>query len=123
MVIEIDFESDEAIYRQLCRKIIFEIAASRLRDGDTLPSVRELADTIGINMHTVNKAYSLLRDEGFLRVDSRRGTVVYVDAGRVRAEEELKKELKAALAKASCRNISRQEVHNFVDEIIDQMNR
>lgn len=58
MVIEIDFNSDEAIYVQLMNQIIMGIATSRLQEGDPLPSVRQLADTIGINMHTVNKAYS-----------------------------------------------------------------
>ena len=66
MVIEIDFNSDEAIYVQLMNQIIMGIATSRLQEGDPLPSVRQLADTIGINMHTVNKAYSLLRQEGFV---------------------------------------------------------
>ena len=61
MVIEIDFNSDEAIYVQLMNQIIMGIATSRLQEGDPLPSVRQLADTVGINMHTVNKAYSLLR--------------------------------------------------------------
>ena len=71
MVIEIDFNSDEAIYVQLMNQIIMGIATSRLQEGDTLPSVRQLADTIGINMHTVNKAYSLLRQEGFVTIDRR----------------------------------------------------
>ena len=57
MMIEIDFSSDEAIYIQLTNQIIMGIATSRLQEGDTLPSVRQLADTVGINMHTVNKAY------------------------------------------------------------------
>ena len=54
MYIEIDFNSDEALYLQLRNKIIIGIATSQFQEGDTLPSVRQLADTIGINMHTVN---------------------------------------------------------------------
>ena len=61
MYITIDFNSDEAIYVQLCNQIIMQIATNEIKEGDNLPSVRELADTIGINMHTVNKAYSILR--------------------------------------------------------------
>ena len=61
MLIQIDFNSDEAIYMQLRNQIIMGIATSRLKEGETLPSVRQLADTIGINMHTVNKAYAVLR--------------------------------------------------------------
>ena len=56
MLVTIDFNSDEAIYIQLCNQIILGIATAELQDGDSLPSVRELADYIGINMHTVNKA-------------------------------------------------------------------
>ena len=58
MIVEIDFNSDEAIYIQLRNQIIIGIATERLREGETLPSVRQLADDIGINMHTVIKAGS-----------------------------------------------------------------
>lgn len=61
--IQIDFNSDEAIYIQLRNQIILGIATSRIQEGDTLPSVMQLADNIGTNMHTVNKAYSVLRQE------------------------------------------------------------
>ena len=54
MYLEIDFNSDEAFYVQLYHQIIIGIATSRLQEGDTLPSVRQLADEVGINMHTVN---------------------------------------------------------------------
>ena len=73
MVIKIDFESEEAIYVQLKNQIILGIATDRIREGDSLPSVRQLADNIGINMHTVNKAYSVLRQEGFIKLDRRKG--------------------------------------------------
>ena len=56
MLIEVDFNSDEALYLQLCKQIIMGIATSQFREGDSLPSVRQLADLVGINMHTVNKA-------------------------------------------------------------------
>ena len=51
-LIHIDFNSDEAIYMQLRNQIILGIATSKIREGETLPSVRQLADIIGINMHT-----------------------------------------------------------------------
>ena len=85
MVIEIDFNSDEAIYVQLMNQIIMGIATSRLQEGDPLPSVRQLADTVGINMHTVNKAYSLLRQEGFVTIDRRRGAIIAVDVDKIKA--------------------------------------
>ena len=120
MVIEIDFNSDEAIYVQLMNQIIFGIATSRLQEGDQLPSVRQMADTIGINMHTVNKAYSLLRQEGFVSIDRRRGAIIAVDVNKIKALEEMKQNLMVALARGCCKNITRAEVHDLIDEIYDE---
>lgn len=120
MVIEIDFNSSDAIYVQLMNQIIMGIATSRLQEGDALPSVRQLADTIGINMHTVNKAYSLLRQEGFVTIDRRRGAVIAVDINKIKALEEMKENLLVALARGCCRNVSRGEVHALIDEIYDE---
>lgn len=120
MVIEIDFNSNEAIYIQLMNQIILGIATSRLQEGDPLPSVRQLADTVGINMHTVNKAYSLLRQEGFVTIDRRRGAVIAVDADRLKAMEELKQNLVVALARGCCRNVTREDVHRLIDEIFEE---
>ena len=120
MVIEIDFQSDEAIYLQLRNQIILGIATSMLREGDVLPSVRQLADDIGINMHTVNKAYSVLRQEGFVTIDRRKGAVISLDVDKNQALAEMKQNLRVVLAKASCKNISRQEVHCLVDEIFSE---
>lgn len=120
IVIEIDFNSDEAIYVQLMNQIIMGIATSRLQEGDPLPSVRQLADTIGINMHTVNKAYSLLRQEGFVTIDRRRGAIIAIDVDKMKALEEMKQNLMVALARGYCKNISRAEVHDLIDEIFDE---
>ena len=93
MVIEIDFNSDEAIYMQLCNQIVIGIATARIREGDVLPSVRQMAEQIGINMHTVNKAYSVLRQEGLVTIDRRRGAVVAIDVDKIGALEELKEQM------------------------------
>lgn len=98
--IQIDFNSDEAIYIQLRNQIILGIATSRIQEGDTLPSVRQLADNIGINMHTVNKAYSVLRQEGLLSIDRRKGAVISIDADKLYAMQELREDLQVILAKA-----------------------
>ena len=120
MVIEIDFNSDEAIYVQLMNQIILGIATSRLQEGDTLPSVRQMADNIGINMHTVNKAYTLLKQEGFVSIDRRRGAIVAIDVDKIKALEEMKENLLVALAKGCCKKVSRSEVHQLIDEIFDE---
>ena len=120
MYIEIDFNSDEALYLQLRNQIIIGIATSQYQEGDTLPSVRQLADTIGINMHTVNKAYSVLRQEGFVKLDRRRGAVVSLDVDKIQAIDEMRQNLDVVLACGICRDVSREEAHQLVDEIYDR---
>lgn len=122
MYIEIDFNSDEALYIQLRNQIILGIAASHFQEGQSLPSVRQLADEIGINMHTVNKAYSVLRQEGFLKVDRRHGAVIALDTDKIQAKAKMKEEMKVIIAKGRCKNISREEMHTLMDEIYDSYN-
>ena len=119
MIVEIDFNSEEALYIQPINQIIIGIATDQIREGDTLPSVRQLADNIGINMHTVNKAYSVLKQEGFLRVDRRRGAVIALDTDKMRTISEMRRDLSVILARGVCKNVSREEVHNLVDSIYD----
>ncbi len=117
MVIEIDFNSDEALYLQLRNQIIMGIATAQFREGDSLPSVRQLADSIGINMHTVNKAYTVLKQEGYVKVDRRRGAVIAIDEDKARTLAELKQGLQVILAKGSCKNVSKEEIHELIEEI------
>lgn len=119
MMIEIDFNSGEALYTQLCNQIIMGIATEQFREGDSLPSVRQLAELIGINMHTVNKAYTVLKQEGYVRVDRRRGVVVAVDADKAETLAELKRELQVILAKGSCKSITKEEIHELIEEIYE----
>lgn len=120
MLIEIDFNSEEALYIQLRNQIIVGIATSRFHEGDPLPSVRQLADMIGINMHTVNKAYTVLKQEGFITLDRRKGAVIALDMNKLCALEEIRKEMQVLLAKGHCKDITREEIHDLVDEIFDE---
>ena len=120
MILEVDFNSEEALYIQLRNQIIVGIATNRLKEGESLPSVRQLAESIGINMHTVNKAYTVLKQEGFVKVDRRRGAVIAIDADRISDLEQMRESLRVILARASCRNISREEVHALIEEIYEE---
>ena len=86
----------------------------------TLPSVRDMAETVGINMHTVNKAYAMLRQEGYLQLDRRHGAIVAVDVDEIKARMELAQTMDLILAQAICKNVSREDVHKLVDEIYNQ---
>lgn len=120
MVIRVDFDSEEALYLQVRNQIIMGIATSQLREGENLPSVRELAETIGINMHTVNKAYGILKQEGYLKVDRRSGAVVAIAVDEMKAREEMMRELQVILAKACCKGISEEEAHEMVSLIYEK---
>lgn len=120
MIIKIDFNSEEAIYMQLRNQIILGIATAKLQEGDSLPSVRNLAEEIGINMHTVNKAYSVLKEEGLIRMDRRRGAIIAIDMDKLQALADMKQQLKVVLAKGRCKNITKEEVYTLVDEIFEE---
>ena len=117
MMIKIDFNSEEAIYLQLRNQIIYEIAMSEISEGEALPSVRRLADEIGINMHTVNKAYTVLKQDGFIKLDRRKGAVVAIDVDKIKAIDEMTDEMRVIVAKAICKNITKEEAHEILDEI------
>ena len=122
IMIEIDFNSDEAIYMQLRNQIIMGIALSAVRDGDTLPSVRKLSEQIGVNMHTVNKAYAVLKQEGFIQLDRRRGAVVNPvedTAGVFR--EKLEGELALLGAEAKIKGMNEQEFLQLCETIFESL--
>ena len=76
MVIRIDQSDEVPIYLQIRDQIIEGIARGELSSGDSLPSVRQLAADLGINLHTVNKAYAVLRDEGYVAMRGRKGAFI-----------------------------------------------
>lgn len=86
MVISINEMSEIPIYQQIRNQIVQGISDGRLAPGEQLPTVRGLAEEIGINSMTVNKAYALLKQEGYIYADRRSGA-------RVRKEFTEKQEL------------------------------
>ncbi|WP_315166561.1 GntR family transcriptional regulator [Metaclostridioides mangenotii] len=121
MILELDFNSDTSIYLQIKNKIIKGIASGNLKVNESLPSVRVMAENIGVNLHTVNKSYNELKGEGYLNIDRRKGAIV--------ADLPLKKEnptmnnnkqdLELLIAKSYLSGISKEEFlflsENFYD--------
>lgn len=112
MYIQLDFESDIPIYEQLKNEIIIGMAKKQLLPGERLPSVRALASDIGINLHTVNKAYQQLKQEGFLLIHRQRGVVVNPE-GAPKADAHYEKKLQSILrpliADSVCRGLSKEK--------------
>ncbi|MDF2612994.1 MAG: GntR family transcriptional regulator [Clostridia bacterium] len=127
MLIELDFNSQKPIYEQLYEQIILSIAKGTLKEGESLPAVRTLAEEIGINLHTVNKTYNLLKDEGYLSIDRRKGAIVnsLPITLKTEYEKELFAHLELLVAKAYLlglkqdyfTNICRQYFEHFKEDL------
>ena len=122
MIVEIDQSDETPIYEQLRRQLIAAIADGELLPGDQLPSVRSLASDLGINLHTVNKAYAILRDEGYLLMRRGAGAVVSdrsVSTARQRADaqnQRMREELYRIALAYKARGGSRKRFAALADE-------
>ncbi|MCL2088192.1 MAG: GntR family transcriptional regulator [Oscillospiraceae bacterium] len=110
MILEINTRSSLTICEQLRNQIVLGIAAKKLIPGEPLPSVRSLAADLGINYHTVGKAYSSLCDQGYIIMDRRKGAVV-ADALPSGGEfvSNLSKTLLLSAAEAVCHDMDEED--------------
>ena len=122
MIIKIDFNSDEAIYVQLMNQIIMGIGRGELKLGESLPTVRQLAQDIGVNTMTVNKAYQILKTEGYIKIDRRHGAIVSdnIDMDIV-FREKLENELELLLAEAAINGMDKNDFLSMCNEIYSKM--
>lgn len=127
MIIRIDQTSEEPLYLQIRAQIIEGIANGSLLAGDPLPSVRTLAQDLGINLHTVNKAYAVLRDEGYLVMKGRKGASVadpfaQGETGKAQAEQQkLEESIRALALSAKAHGGSKQEFIALVEKHADEV--
>jgi GntR family transcriptional regulator len=97
MFLTVDANDKRPLYQQIVDGVKALIARGELREGMTLPSVRQVADDLGVNLNTIAVAYRQLQEEGFLRVRHGAGAVVSSRRGRGVEEQELRKPLRTAL--------------------------
>ena len=116
MVLELDLGSPVPLYQQIKEAVIGMIARGQLRQGDALPSVRQLAEQIGVNMHTVNKAYSALRDEGYLMMSRKKGAVVSARAADESFYLRLRESLDRLTAQARGKGLTEEEFLQLCQE-------
>lgn len=96
MFIEIKSNSDVPIYLQLAHQIMEGMVRGELKPGDSLPSVRAFASDLGMNMHTVNKAYHYLEEKEFIQIVAKSGVIIQPN-GVVKASEEKQQKIEAQL--------------------------
>ena len=112
MIIKLEMTKDTPIYEQLKQQIVEGIALGRLQTGEELPSVRQLAADLSVNMHTVAKAYNQLKDDGFLTVHRNKGVVVnppHMYAADAQYRTYLDEVLRTNAVMARCRGIGKEE--------------
>lgn len=124
MLIHISAGSPQSIYRQIADQIRQAIVAGKLKVGDTVPSVRQLAKELAINPNTVAKAYSELTRDGVLEGLSGRGCVVasrknvFSKAERVRRLEQV---LDSLVSEALTLGFSCDEIKERLDKRFEKI--
>lgn len=120
MWLTIDLNSDTPIYTQIRNQVIEGIIKGNINAEDTLPSVRQLASDIGVNLHTVNKAYTLLKQEGFIQIHRQKGAVVN-SPECYKADKDYylraKEEIRPVIAESFCRGVTKEEFFRMCEEI------
>lgn len=120
MIIRLDINSEEALYIQLMNQIKYGVANGYLEPEEKLPSVRGLAGELGINMHTVSKAYNLLKDEGILVVNRSKGVLVSKDVLK-RSNSgyliTLKKKINELVFESEVNGIDKNEVISMIEQV------
>lgn len=122
MIIELDMNSSTPIYVQLRNQIVMGIGRGELKLGESLPTVRQLAQDIGVNTMTVNKAYQILKTEGYIKIDRRHGAIVSdnIDMDIV-FREKLENELELLLAEAAINGIDKNDFLSMCNEIYSKI--
>ena len=124
MYLRLDYQSGEPIYRQIVEQVKYQVACTRLRPGDRLPSIRELAGQLKINPRTVVKAYEELQAAGL--VVRRQGQGVFIaehqpalpESVRRQAIEDLARRLLAETARLGA---SAEEVMQILEDVLEGM--
>ena len=124
MLIRIDLNSDETLYSQLSNQIKHGIAKGYIKPGEDLPSVRGLASEIGINMHTVSKAYAILKEEGIIIINRGKGVKVNSEVLTSRDNNYTKildKKIEEIVSESICNGISKKEFLKVVNNSFNEV--
>lgn len=114
MLIRVDMASGVPLYEQVAASVRADIIAGRLAPGDRLPSAREVAETLEINLHTVLHAYQQLRAEGLIDLRRGRGAAVSASVGPL---VDLTKDLHDLVSRAAALGVAPATLAALVKEI------
>lgn len=123
MWLSIDEKDAQPIYQQIINQVRHQVAGGALKGGDELPSVREMAQTLGVNMHTVRSAYLKLRDLGIINLRlGRRATITAVAqrSENVQAARDWQKQIHEAVTDAWLAGASAEDIRRAVGRELDK---
>lgn len=118
LFLNLELESETPLYLQIRDQIIEGLACGALRDGESLPSTRQLAMDFGINFHTVNKAYDMLRQEGILRLNRKTGAIVSLTQADPSFALAWTARLRVLLAEAHVKGVTSEMIDHAVRGIM-----
>lgn len=119
MILNVDPAGDVPIYQQLRDQIVEAIADGVLTESSPLPATRTLAADFGINFHTVNKAYDLLRRQGLIRLNRKTGAVVVATPADSAFRADWTARARTLLAEAVARGWPADEVLATCQSVLD----
>ena len=122
MIIELDFTSETPIYLQLRNEIVKGIATGKFQYGEALPTVRTLAKDLQINNMTVNKAYNLLKQEGYICIDRRHGAKVQPTIDNsYQYQEKLVSELELIASEAVVKGMNKEDFLQTCQKLLNSI--
>jgi GntR family transcriptional regulator len=125
--IRIDLSAGAPVYRQIVDALRPLLVSGRLRPGDTLPPVRQLAIDLGIHFNTVAQAYRILAEEGWLDLKRRRGAVVLERPPATRPEParaaQLTRRLRELVAAMQAGGLSRAAIARELKALAEGLER
>jgi len=124
MLLSINDHDPRPVYIQIVNQVKEQARGGGLKSGDELPSVRELAASLGINMHTVRRAYGVLRDQKLLVFRLGQQAKVAKLRSQPASSEEiaatLGERLQELVTEAFLLGLSRDDFHKIVDQQINR---
>jgi len=123
MFLTVDTNDKRPLYQQIVDGVKALIARGELREGANLPSVRQVAGDLGVNLNTIAFAYRQLQEEGFLSVRHGAGAVVSSRRARGVEEEELRKPLRTALTQLVLAGRSDREIVAAVRQELESIHQ
>jgi len=124
MLLTIDLESRQPIYLQIRNGVVEGIASGKLKAENTLPPVRSLASELGVNFHTVNKAYQMLKLEGFVKMTRNRGTVILPGALGWDSKDFMEaatENLRNIVSEAVARSVHREQLIGIINSLYNEL--